>query len=345
MILFNCDYSEGAHADILRKLAETNMEQTAGYGEDPYCEKARDLIATLCHRDDLDIHFLVGGTQTNFTTIAAALRPHQCVLCSDSGHINVHESGAVESCGHKVCGIPSPDGKLTAQQIDEAWHAHWDDETHEHMPQPKMVYISFPTELGTIYSRRELQEISDMCRYRNLYLYIDGARLGYGLCDKDSDLDLPMIASLCDAFYIGGTKVGALFGEALILRNDDLKTDFRYIIKQKGGRLAKGRLLGIQFLELFRDGLYFRLATHANRLAVMIRDACRAKGLPIPVSSGTNQQFITMPDEVLDELRKKYGFAYLRREDAAHSTVRFCTSWATREEDVLELLADIDRLC
>lgn len=345
MILFNCDYSEGAHADILRKLAETNMEQTAGYGEDPYCEKARDLIATLCHRDDLDIHFLVGGTQTNFTTIAAALRPHQCVLCADSGHINVHESGAVESCGHKVCGIPSPDGKLTAQQIDEAWHAHWDDETHEHMPQPKMVYISFPTELGTIYSRRELQEISDMCRYRNLYLYIDGARLGYGLCDKDSDLDLPMIASLCDAFYIGGTKVGALFGEALILRNDDLKTDFRYIIKQKGGRLAKGRLLGIQFLELFRDGLYFRLATHANRLAVMIRDACRAKGLPIPVSSGTNQQFITMPDEVLDELRKKYGFAYLRREDAAHSTVRFCTSWATREEDVLELLADIDRLC
>lgn len=220
MILFNCDYSEGAHADILRRMAETNMEQTAGYGEDPYCDQARKLIAGLCGRTDLDIHFLIGGTQTNFTVIAAALRPHQCVLCADTGHINVHESGAVEACGHKVSAIPSPDGKLTARQIEEAWHAQWDDETREHMPQPRMVYISQPTELGTIYSRKELQEISGVCRRRGLYLYMDGARLGYGLCDEDNDLDLPAIASLCDAFYIGGTKVGALFGEALVLRHE-----------------------------------------------------------------------------------------------------------------------------
>ena len=229
MILFNCDYSEGAHADILRRLAETNMEQTAGYGEDPYCDRARELIANLCGRTDLDIHFLIGGTQTNFTVIAAALRPHQCVLCADAGHINVHESGAVEACGHKVSAIPSLDGKLTARQIEDAWHAHWDDETHEHMPQPRMVYISQPTELGTIYSRRELQEISEVCRRRGLYLYMDGARLGYGLCDEGNDLDLPAIASLCDAFYIGGTKVGALFGEALVLRHDALTEDFHVV--------------------------------------------------------------------------------------------------------------------
>lgn len=282
MILFNCDYSEGAHADILRRMAETNMEQTAGYGEDPYCDQARKLIAGLCGRTDLDIHFLIGGTQTNFTVIAAALRPHQCVLCADTGHINVHESGAVEACGHKVSAIPSPDGKLTARQIEEAWHAHWDDETREHMPQPRMVYISQPTELGTIYSRKELQEISGVCRRRGLYLYMDGARLGYGLCDEDNDLDLPAIASLCDAFYIGGTKVGALFGEALVLRHEALKEDFRYIAKQKGGRLAKGRLLGIQFLELFRDGLYFRLGAHADRLAVMLRDFAVPEGWRFP---------------------------------------------------------------
>ena len=188
MILFNCDYSEGAHADILRRLAETNMEQTAGYGEDPYCGQARELIAGLCGRTDLDIHFLIGGTQTNFTVIAAALRPHQCVLCADTGHINVHESGAVEACGHKVSAIPSPDGKLAARQIEEAWHAHWDDETHEHMPQPKMVYLSHPTELGTIYSRKELEEISGTCRRLGLYLYLDGARLGYGLAAVGADV-------------------------------------------------------------------------------------------------------------------------------------------------------------
>lgn len=345
MILFNCDYSEGAHENILRRLAETNMEQTPGYEDDPYCNEARALISKLCQRDDADIHFLIGGTQTNFTIISAALRPHQCVLCADTAHINVHESGAIEACGHKVSALPTPDGKLTAQQIDEAWHAHWDDDTHEHMAQPKMVYISHPTELGTVYSRRELEDLSAICHKRNLYLYMDGARLGYGLQSEENDLDLPTIASLCDAFYIGGTKNGALFGEALVLLNDDFKEDFRYILKQKGGRLAKGRLLGIQFIELLKDGLYFELAAHADRLAVMLRDACLKLGLTTPFYTGTNQQFITIPDSILEALKNQYGFSWLRREDSEHTTVRFCTSWATREEDIRQLINDLTQLC
>ena len=263
MILFNCDYSEGAHADILRRMAETNMEQTAGYGEDPYCDQARKLIAGLCGRTDLDIHFLIGGTQTNFTVIAAALRPHQCVLCADTGHINVHESGAVEACGHKVSAIPSPDGKLTARQIEEAWHAHWDDETREHMPQPRMVYISQPTEYGTLYSKQELTAISKVCRENHLPLYVDGARLAYALASKENDVTLEDLAALCDAFYIGGTKCGALIGEAVVIPQKGLIPHFFTIIKQHGALLAKGRIAGIQFSELFTDGLYERIGKPA----------------------------------------------------------------------------------
>ena len=346
LIYFNCDYTEGCHPNILKRLCETNMMQTVGYGEDEICDLARAKIRKACGREDVDVHFLVGGTQTNATVIAAILRPHQGALSADTGHINVHETGAVEATGHKVLPLPStPDGKITAEQVENAYLAHVNDASFEHMVQPKLVYISLPTENGGLYSKAELTALHDVCTRCGLYLFIDGARLGYGLCDEGNDLDLPAIASLCDAFYIGGTKVGALFGEALVLRHDALKEDFRYIAKQKGGRLAKGRLLGIQFLELFRDGLYFRLGAHADRLAVMLRDFCRARGLALPVASGTNQQFVTMPDYVLDELGKKYGFAYLRREDPSHSTVRFCTSWATREEDVRELMADIGRLC
>ena len=331
MILFNCDYSEGAHADILRRMAETNMEQTAGYGEDPYCDQARKLIAGLCGRTDLDIHFLIGGTQTNFTVIAAALRPHQCVLCADTGHINVHESGAVEACGHKVSAIPSPDGKLTARQIEEAWHAHWDDETREHMPQPRMVYISQPTELGTIYSRKELQEISGVCRRRGLYLYMDGARLGYGLCDEGNDLDLPAIASLCDAFYIGGTKVGALFGEAVCVPNKKLLPDFRYNIKQRGGMLAKGRLLGIQFETLFTDGLYFDISRHAIDEAMRLKAALRTAGCSFWNDSPTNQQFPILPDALCEKLAEDFSFSDWGRADTGR-IVRFATSWATKPE-------------
>ena len=350
MILFNCDYSEGAHADILRRLAETSMQQTAGYGEDPYCDRARELIANLCGRTDLDIHFLIGGTQTNFTVIAAALRPHQCVLCADAGHINVHESGAVEACGHKVSAIPSLDGKLTARQIEDAWHAHWDDETHEHMPQPRMVYISQPTELGTIYSRRELQEISEVCRRRGLYLYMDGARLGYGLCDEGNDLDLPAIASLCDAFYIGGTKVGALFGEAAVFTKHNMPRYVSTIAKQHGALLAKGRLLGLQFLALLNgeDGTgsspYYTMAAKADRQAMRIRAAFEAKGCAMLFDSPTNQQFPILTQAQREKLGEKYAFSFWEQVDEDRAAVRFCTSWATREEDVDALVADIANL-
>ncbi len=297
MIRLNCDYSEGAHINILNKLIETNMEQTPGYGEDIYCKQAAALIKDLCKQEKADIHFLVGGTQANLTIIPAALRPHQCVICADSGHINVHETGAIEACGHKVIGLDSKDGKITAKQISAFYHNHHDDETHEHITQPKMVYISNPTELGTIYYKKELEEISKVCRDHGLYLFMDGARLGYGLCAEDNDLDLSDIARLCDVFYIGGTKVGALFGEAVVITSDALKEDFRYIIKQKGGLLAKGRLLGIQFTELFKDGLYFKLASHANRLAVMIKNAFTEKGCSFLVDSCTN-----LPIHIVKEL-------------------------------------------
>ena len=256
MIYFNNDYSEGCHPKILEALTRTNYEQTLGYGEDEYCARATEKIRTLCGRADAAVHFLVGGTQTNLTVIAAALRPHQGVLCADSGHINTHETGAVEATGHKVLGLPSKDGKITASQVRDAVLAHRADASFEHTVQPKMVYISNPTELGTLYTKAELTALRDTCRELGLYLFLDGARLGYGLMAKDNDLTLKDIGDCCDVFYIGGTKVGALFGEAVLVTNPALKEDFRYLIKQRGGMLAKGRLLGIQFDTLMTDNLY-----------------------------------------------------------------------------------------
>ena len=345
MIRLNCDYNEGAHINILNKLVETNMEQTPGYGEDVYCEQAVGLIKELCKQPDADIHLFVGGTQTNLTVIASALRPHQCVVCANSGHINVHETGAIEACGHKVVALDSKDGKITADQILTTYRGHFDDETHEHITQPKMIYISNPTELGTIYYKEELEAISKVCKENQLYLFMDGARLGYGLCAEDNDLDLPTIARCCDVFYIGGTKVGALFGEAVVITNDELKKDFRYLMKQKGGLLAKGRLLGIQFVELFKDGLYFKLASQADRLAVMIKNAFSKKGYSFLVNSYTNQQFVILPDSVLEKLKENYTYSYQQRMDDNHSAVRFCTSWATKEVDVLQFLDDVNHLC
>ena len=260
MILFTSDYTEGAHPRIIEKLAETNMEQTVGYGEDPYCEAAREAIKKVCDAPDADVHFLVGGTQTNFTVISSILRPFQGVICADSGHINVHETGALEACGHKCLCIETPDGKLTAEQIAAYTDAHFADESFEHMVQPKMVYISNPTEIGTIYKKAELEAIYQVCKKRGLYLFMDGARLGYGLMCKENDLTLSDITANTDVFYIGGTKVGALFGEAVVIRNEELKKDFRYNIKQRGGMLAKGRLLGIQFATLFTGNLYLEIS-------------------------------------------------------------------------------------
>lgn len=338
MIRFNCDYSEGADTRILEKLVSTNLVQTEGYGEDCYCKQAKELIKTACQRQDADVHFLVGGTQTNLTVIASALRPYQGVLCAETAHINVHETGAIEACGHKVLTLHSKDGKISATQIDACYKAHVNDENFEHTVQPKMVYISQPTELGTLYSREELTEISDVCHCNGLLLYVDGARLGYGLAAKGNTVSLPDLAELCDVFYIGGTKIGALFGEAVVITNPCLKEDFRYIIKQKGGMLAKGRLLGIQFLGLFENDLYMELCGHADRMADLMREAFQKAGYPFLVENTTNQLFPILPDSELERLREKFEFAYQQRVDAEHSAVRFCTSWATKKEDVESLI-------
>lgn len=341
MILFNSDYTEGAHQRILEALAKTNMEQTVGYGEDEYCAAAREAIKKACDTPDADVHFLVGGTQANLTVIASALRTFQGVLCADSGHINVHETGAVEACGHKVLGLPSVEGKITAEQVKTQYDLHWADESHEHIVQPKMVYISHPTEVGTLYTKAELEALHNTCKECGLYLFLDGARMGYGLMAEGTDVTLADIARFCDVFYIGGTKVGALFGEAVVITNPAMKADFRYCIKQKGGMLAKGRLLGVQFLELFKDGLYFEISKHAINMAMLLRDELRAKGYEFYMESVTNQQFIIVSDEKLAKIREKYGVTYMHRHDETHSVIRLCTSWATKEENVREFLKDM----
>ena len=312
MIYFNSDYLEGAHPALMAKLNETNMVQTVGYGEDEYCAAARVKIQNACQAPEADVHFLVGGTQTNTTVIAAVLRPWQGVLCAVSGHINCHEAGAIEST--------------------------------EHIVQPGMVYISHPTEGGTLYTKAELTELYDVCRRYGLPLFIDGARLGYGVMADGADLTLPEIAHLCDVFYIGGTKVGALFGEAVVIMNPALKKDFRFIMKQRGGRMAKGRLLGIQFDALFTDDLYFRISRHADEMAYQIRDIFVSAGYPLLFDSPTNQQYPIMPDEELAILGKNFGYEYWERTDPTHSGVRFCASWATTQENVDALRAAVQAL-
>ena len=343
-ILFQCDYNEGAHPKVLERLVQTNMEQTPGYSEDKYCEEAREKIRKACGDDSLAVHFLVGGTQTNVTVINAALRKHQGVLCAVTGHINVHETGAVEACGHKVLGLESPDGKITAAQVAETYEAHIHNDSFEHMVQPKMVYISNPTEVGTIYSKAELTALSETCHKYGLYLFLDGARLGYGLAAPDNDLTLPEIAALCDVFYIGGTKVGALFGEAVVSKNPELAQDFRYLIKQNGGMLAKGRLLGLQFDALFTDGLYQEISAHAIAMAEKLREAFTAKGYNYLAPNRTNQIFVIVPDAHLAKISEQFEYSYDQRIDATHSCVRFCTSWATKEENVDALIRCVEKL-
>lgn len=344
MIYFNCDYNEGAHEKVLERLIQTNREQTEGYGCDDYCRRAKELILDKCQAMNAAVHFLVGGTQTNATVITAALRTHQGVMAAQTAHINVHETGAIEAGGHKVLVIESGNGKLTAKQIEGCFHAHMADENREHTVQPKMVYLSQPTELGTLYHLAELEAISAVCRRNHILLYVDGARLGYGLAASDNDVTLADMARLCDVFYIGGTKVGALFGEAVVIPNTSLQEDFRYIIKQQGGMLAKGRLLGIQFLTLFEDGLYEEISRYADEMAGRIRTVFYEKGIPFLVESHTNQIFPILPDAVLEELGKKYSYSYQERIDETHSAVRFCTSWATEQASVELLCKDLMEL-
>ena len=334
MIYFHNDYSEGCHESVLKLLNESNLEQTDGYGIDPYCSRAADKIRKLCGNENLAVHFLVGGTQANLTVIDAALRPHQAALGAESAHINVHETGAVEATGHKVMSVPSADGKITAEQVKHAVEAHYASASFEHTTQPKLVYISNPTELGTIYQLAELEALSAVCREKGLYLFMDGARLGYGLTAKGNDVTLADIARLCDVFYIGGTKVGALFGEAVVISNPTIAEDFRYMIKQHGGMLAKGRLLGIQFDALMTDNVYFDIAKRANSLADRIRDTLDSLGYTYVVPTTSNQIFPILPDKLLDELGKSFAFSEMDRIDENSRSVRFCTSWATKEENV-----------
>ena len=318
---------------------ETNFEQTVGYGEDHYCEAARAAVRKAVGREDVDVHFLVGGTQANATVISSVLRPYQGVLCATTGHINVHETGAIEHGGHKVLALEAADGLLSAALIREAVEAHYAEDGPEHTVQPGMVYISFSSEVGTVYSLSQLREISAVCREYGLPLFIDGARMGYGLASEGCDVTLADIAALADVFYLGGTKQGALFGEAVVIVNDALKKDFRYCIKQNGGMLAKGRLLGIQFLTLFEDGLYFQLSEHAVSQAMRIRDAFESKGFGSLVQSPSNQQFPILDNATMERLSSDFLFSFWQKVDDTHTAVRFCTSWATRPEAVDALIA------
>ena len=344
MIYFNSDYLEGAHPSIMKRLMDTNMAQSVGYSEDEYCAAAREKIKAACEASDADVHFLVGGTQTNTTVIASILRPYQGVIAPTSGHINCHETGAIESTGHKVLTLPTDNGKITAQQIEEYYLWHHTSPDFEHIVMPGMVYISYPTEGGTIYSKAELTAIYETCQRCGLPLYIDGARMGYGLMSDECDLTLPELASLCDVFYIGGTKVGALFGEAVVVMNPALKKDFRFFMKQRGGMLAKGRLLGIQFDTLFTDDLYLKISRHAIDMAHQIREIFVSAGYPLLFDSPTNQQYPIMPDSELAEIGKNFGYEYWERVDETHSGVRFCASWATTQENVDALREAVNNL-
>lgn len=342
MIRFECDYGEGCHPAILERLAETNLEQTPGYGEDIYCQRAAERIKEQAKCPEAEVHFLVGGTQANLIVIASILRPHQGVIAAQSGHINVHETGAIEATGHKVLALASEDGKISAQQIQKLYDAHWQDSSHEHMVQPGMVYISQSTENGTVYTKAELEALSAVCRQLGLPLFLDGARLGYGLAA--SDLTLADVARLCDVFYIGGTKVGALFGEAVVITQPKLAADFRYAIKQRGAMLAKGRLLGIQFDVLLAEDRYWEISRRAVEQALRIKAAFAAKGCDFRYDSPSNQQFPILIKQQLEQLGEKYVYSLIEKMADGRSVVRFCTSWATREEDVQALIDDISRL-
>lgn len=340
MYSFKNDYSEGAHPRILQALLDTNLEQVDGYGEDRYTQQAAEMLKKRIQCESASIHLLCGGTQTNLTALAAFLRPHEAVIAANTGHVLVHETGAIEATGHKIISVTVGDGKLTPEHIRAAVAAH----TDEHMVKPKLVYISNSTEIGTIYLKSELVEISRVCRELNLYLYMDGARLCSALCAFENDLSLADLPKLTDAFYIGGTKNGALIGEALVICRKELQEDFRFHMKQKGALLAKGKVLGLQFLELFRDDLGFELARHANAMARLLREAISAAGYPFLVDSPTNQIFPILPEALIEKLQEKYSFYVWEKTDDAHSSVRLVTSWATEESAVRGFIADLNEL-
>lgn len=340
MYSFANDYSEGAHPKILESLMTNNLIQQGSYSLDDHTSHAIELIQSEIQRYDTDIHLIVGGTQTNLITIATALRPYQAVISAATGHINVHETGAIEATGHKVVAMPASDGKLTPALVQKALDAH----TDEHMVQPKMVYISNSTEIGTQYTKAELEALHHICRQKDLYLFLDGARMGAALTSPINDLTLADIARLVDVFYIGGTKNGALFGEALIICDPRLKPDFRFMIKQRGAMLAKGWLLGIQFEELFQNNLFYQMAAHGNQMAEILRAALIEKGYSFASDSMTNQLFPIFPDSAVEKLGRDFIFNIDRRYDDTHTVIRLVTSWATTAEGVNSFIAALNQL-
>lgn len=338
MLSFENDYSEGAHPKILQRFMETNMEQVPGYGNDPYCESAKAKIREACNCPEAEIFFLVGGTQTNAVVIDSMLQAYEGVVSAQTGHVNAHEAGAIEYTGHKVLSIPQYEGKMKASDLEAYLKTFWLDESHEHMVFPGMVYISHPTEYGTLYSKQELSDLSAVCRRYEIPLYLDGARLGYGLMSKSTDVTLPDIAELCDVFYIGGTKVGALCGEAVVFTKHNMPKYFVTHVKQHGALLAKGRLAGVQFDTLFTDNLYFEISKHAIEMAELLKQGFAEKGYQFHIDSPTNQQFIVLDDEKYNELQKQVRCCFWEKPDDTHTVVRFATSWATPKENIDKLM-------
>lgn len=337
MYSFQNDYSEGAHPNILRALETINYHQNNSYGLDEHCDNARDKIQEALENYGVDIHFITGGTLTNLTFLSHALRPYEAVISADTGHINTHETGAIEASGHKVLSIPCTDGKLTADLIRPVLKQH----ENEHWVEPRLVYISLPTELGTVYTKEELEKLYQFCKRHNLYLYIDGARLAMALAVEETQLTLKDLPDLCDAFYIGGTKNGAMFGEALILVNDDLKDHFRFNMKQRGAILAKGWMIGVQFEELFQDNLYLELGKRSVALAQRLKQGFIDCKIPFLCDSPTNQLFPIFPNEFAKKINENYVTTFQCKPDENRTCLRFCTSWATNEQAVEDFIKDL----
>ena len=344
LIRLNNDYHRGAHPAILALLQQTNDESFGGYGEDRYCSQAADDIRKLTQAPDADIHFFPGATQANFVVCSAALRPIESVICADAGHINCHEAASVEHLGHKLLPLPSKDAKITAAQIQRCAEEYYDGGEPEYLTEPKLVYLSFPTELGTLYSRKELEDIQRVCAQYGMYLFIDGARMGYGLGAEENDVTLADLARLTDVFYLGGTKCGAMFGEAVVITNDRLKHRFKTYMKQNGAVMAKGWLMGLQFHALLEHGDYFAITRKADQQAMQLKAAFQRNHIPLAVDSPTNQQFVILTPEQENKLGARYIFEQQGRTENGDYIVRFCTSWATKEEELRQLIHDIDTL-
>ena len=340
MLSFESDYTTGAHPKLLERLAETNLEPASGYGADRFCTEAKEKIRLACGCPEAEVELLVGGTQTNAIVISTMLHDCEGVLAAQTGHINCHEAGAIEYSGHKVLALPQEEGKIKAPDLRKYLTDFYADEAHEHMVYPGMVYLSYPTEYGTLYTKQELQQIKAVCEEYRIPLFIDGARLGYGLMSSACDLTLPELAQIADVFYIGGTKVGALCGEAVVFTKNNKPAHFENRIKKRGALLAKGRLLGVQFAALFTDDLYFRISRHAIEMTEQMKELFRSKGYRFFIDSPTNQQFIVLENETLKRLESQVKFSFWETCDETHTVVRFACSWSTARED-LDRLADI----